>query len=275
MASDLITSASNPLVRRVRALGQRRTRAEQRAAVVEGVQPVRQAAEAGVGIERLLVAPDLLNNPSTVAFVAEAERSGTPVARFSAELFGRLSGRDGPSGLAAIVTVPESTPEQLFGSLPSGACAIVAVDRLANPGNLGTIVRTADATGTAAVVLLGATADPWDPVAIKASMGAVFHIPIVRLADLSELVTWGDRAGLTLVTTAGRAAESLWGVRLPDRVAVVLGSERDGLSDDDLASAPLAINIPMAGHAESLNVAVAAGILLHEVFRTHHHRTLP
>jgi len=266
---ELIRSAANPLIRRLRALAQRRERTVQQAAIVEGVQPVRQAVEAGVDIDTLVTAPDLLVSESTREFVATQEAAGTRIARLTGELFGRISERDGPSGLAAIVRIPTFGP----GALDlTGPLALLAVERLANPGNLGTILRTADATGTRAVILVGPTADPWDRAAIKASMGAVFHVPTVRFADLASVTAWARGAGLGVVTTAGRAEHELWSAPLPARALVVLGSERDGLDDTALADGDLAVRIPMTGHAESLNVAVAGGVLLYELYRR---RTVP
>jgi RNA methyltransferase, TrmH family len=260
----LITSAANPIVKRVRALVARRRRQEERAAVVHGIQPVWQAVEAGFEMDTLLVAPQLLSSAVATELVAEQERAGVRVARLSGELFTRLSDREHPSGLAAIVRTREITIDELA---LSPVCTVVAVHRLGNPGNLGTVLRTADATGAAGVLLVGPTADPWDPTAVKASMGAVFNVPVVRLPDEHALFDWAHRAGLTVVTTAARARHSLWRVRIPDRVVVLLGSEGEGLDDHALARGDLQVSIPMVGTAESLNVGVAASVLLYEIWR--------
>lgn len=261
--SELISSAGNQLAKRLRRLSQRKYRRAEGACVVEGIQPVRQAHEAGWRIDTLVVAPELLRAQSAQAFVADVEASGTSVARLTAELFGRLSDRDGPTGLAAIIdtSVRSEVP-------PAAASETwVAVERLGNPGNLGTILRTADATGAAGMILVGPTADPWDPASIKASMGAVFSVPLLQVDDLAELRTWIAARDGQLVTTAARAEHSLWEVEFADRVVLLLGSEQEGLDDQTLGRGDLAVNIPMTGTAESLNLAQAATVLLYEVWR--------
>ncbi len=230
---------------------------------MEGIQPVRQAAEAGFVLDTLLVAPELLRAESAARFVAAQEDAGVHVARLSAELFTRLSGREGPTGLAAIVatTAPplESVP------VPDVATYLV-LDRLGNPGNLGTILRTADAAGVPAVLLLGPTADPWDPAAVKASMGAVFHVPVVRLDDEDTLYRWAREHRISVAATAPRAEQRVWDLDPPPRLALLLGPEGEGLDEQSLRRADLQVSLPMVGTAESLNVAVAAGILTYEVW---------
>ena len=123
----------------------------------------------------LIVAPDLLRHPGAAAMVAAQEAAGVRVARLSGELFGRIADRDGPSGLAAIVRAAPAT----LADLAVGADSLfVALHEAGNPGNVGTIVRTASAAGAAGVILIGPSADPYDPVAVKASMGALFTVPV-------------------------------------------------------------------------------------------------
>ena len=266
--NDLISSAANPVSKRVRLLADRRHRRREGAFVVEGIQPVWQAVAAGAGVETLIVAPDLLarspGGARAAAMVAEQERGGVRVARLTAELFGRLSGRDGPSGLAAIV---RGRPGGLTGLPVTPACVLVALHEVANPGNLGTIIRTASAAGAAGVVLLGASTDPFDPVAVKASMGALFTVPVVHEADPEAFFGWAAGAGVTVVTTSGRAAASFWETRYPRPLAFLLGAEGPGLPADLLARGDRQVRIPMTGTAESLNLAVAAGLLLYEAAR--------
>ncbi|MFW6599850.1 TrmH family RNA methyltransferase [Propionibacteriaceae bacterium Y2011] len=266
MGDELITSAANPLVKRIRRLAQRRHRRAEQATVVFGIQPVRQAAEAGFDIDTLVVAPELLRAESAHAFVADLAGRGVPVAQLSGELFGRLADRDGPTGLAAVVGTRHV---DLASWTPTPAATYLAVDRLANPGNLGTILRTADATGTAGVILVGATADPWDPATIKASMGATFGVPIATVADQPALVRWAHDHGLPVATTAARAPHGLWEIEFPESLVVLLGAEQTGLDDAALAAGDLQVSIPMVGTAESLNVAQAATVLLYEIWRQH------
>jgi len=212
-------------------------------------------------VEVLVVAPDLLGS-RTAGMVAAQEAAGVRVARLTGELFARVSARDGPSGLAAIVRgrIPglaslPVTPESVF----------VALHEIGNPGNLGTIIRTADAAGGSGVVLIGAAADPFDPAAVKASMGALFAVPVARAADPAEFLAWA--AGLTVITTSAKARTSFWEAGYARPLALLLGAEGAGLPDDVLAGGDLQVRIPMTGTAESLNLAVAAGLLLYQARR--------
>jgi TrmH family RNA methyltransferase len=259
----LISSAANPLVKRMRLLGDRKHRRREGAFVVEGVQPVWQAVEAGADVEVLVVAPDLLGTPAA-GMVAAQEAAGVRVARLTGELFARVSARDGPSGLAAIVRarVPG------LASLPvTPGGVFVALHEIGNPGNLGTIIRTADAAGGSGVVLIGAAADPFDPAAVKASMGALFAVPVARAADPAEFLAWAAGSAVTVITTSAKARTSFWEAGYPRPLALLLGAEGAGLPDDVLAAGDLQVRIPMTGTAESLNLAVAAGLLLYQARR--------
>ncbi len=262
--AELISSAANPLVKRVRALAERKHRRREGAFFVEGIQPVWQAVTAGVEIETLIVAPDLLDGSPALEMVAEQQARGIRVARLSRELFERLSDRDGPSGLAAIVRGRVGTLDDLSVGPDS---LLVALHQIGNPGNLGTIIRTADAAGSGGVILLGETTDPFAPAAVKASMGAVFSVPVAHAREPDELFEWARAHRLSVVTTSAHADGDHWAVSYPSPVALLLGSEGDGLPADLLARGDLSVRIPMTGSAHSLNLAVAAGILLYEVRR--------
>jgi len=265
--TDVITSAANPLMKRVRLLDDRRHRRREGAFVVRGVQPVWQAAEAGADIEVLIVAPELLRGPA-VEMLAEQEARGVRVARLSAELFGRIGDRDSPAGLAAIVRKRAAALGELAVRPDS---VFAALHEVANPGNLGTIIRTADAAGAAGVILVGQCTDPYDPAAVKASMGAVFSVPVAAVATPAEFLRWCREQGIAVAVTSGSGPVSLWETSLPKPLAILFGSEGAGLPEELLAAGDLQLRIPMTGTAESLNLAVAAGVLLYEAWRQLRH----
>lgn len=264
MPDDLISSAANPLAKRLRSLRDRRARRRNGAFVVEGVAPVWHAVEAGADIETLVVAPELLADSPALSMLAEQEQRGTPVARLTGELFGRLSDRDGPSGLAAVV---RARLGRLADVAVEPASCYVALFEVANPGNVGAIIRTADALGASGVVLVGDTTDPFSPPAVKASMGSLFAVPLLHEASLDSVFDWAEGAGVTTVTTSARAPRPLADAEFSGPLIVVLGSEREGLPADALARGDVSVAIPMRGLASSLNLAVAAGIVLYEVRR--------
>jgi TrmH family RNA methyltransferase len=262
--TELISSAANPLVRRVRALADRKHRRRESAFVVHGIQPVWQAVEAGADIEVLLLAPELLHHRGALDMVDAQETGGVRVARLTGELFGRISDRDGPAGLAAIVRATPSRVGEL--AVPEGAL-FAALHEPGNPGNVGTIIRTASAAGASGVILIGPSADPYDPAAVKASMGALFSVPVAVAESGAEFQAWAAAAGVTVAATSGQAALSCWDTAWSLPLALLFGSEGTGLPADLLAAADLQVAIPMTGTAESLNLAVATGVLLYEVRR--------
>jgi RNA methyltransferase, TrmH family len=262
--ADVIISVANPLVKRVRLLRDRKHRRRESAFVVEGIQPVWQAVEAGSDVEVLIMAPELLRHSGATAMVAAQEAAGVRVALLSPQLFGRISGRDNPSGLAAIVRAVPAT----VASLPvSPGSLFVALHSAANPGNLGTIIRTASAVGAGGVILIGPSADPHDPAAVKASMGALFTVPVATAESAAEFLAWARKGGIRVAATSAQGSVTCWQADLGLPLAVLLGSEGSGLPEDVLDAADLRVAIPMTGTAESLNLSVAAGILLYEVRR--------
>jgi TrmH family RNA methyltransferase len=263
-ADEIISSAANPLAKRIRQLADRRQRRREGAFVVHGIQPVWQAVEAGAEIDTLVVAPQLLRSPAAISLVAQQRAQGARVARMSADLFARLSDRDSPAGIAAIVRARPSA----LGELAVGRGSVfVALHEIGNPGNLGTIIRTADAAGGAGVILVGHTTDPYDPAAVKASMGALFHVPVARVPTVDELLGWARAGAVTVATTSARAGDSFWEADLAPPLVFLLGSEGRGLPDGVLDRGELRLRIPIVGSAESLNLAMAAGLLLYEAHR--------
>jgi TrmH family RNA methyltransferase len=271
--NEVVTSAANPVAKRMRMLATRKFRQREGAALAEGIQPVWQAVEAGAPVEALIFAPDLLRYQPAIEMVLEQERRGVRVVRLSGELFQRLSDRDGAAGLAAIVGQRLTPLRELPAGHQGSGTTLVALHEIASPGNLGTVIRTADAAGARAVILIGATADPYDPAAIKASMGAIFSMPVARVAGSDEFFAWADGRDLAVVTTSARAKQSVWEARYPDPLVLMMGSEGPGLAGADLRRGRLQVSIPMTGTAESLNLAVAAGVVLFEVVRQRRERT--
>ncbi len=264
---EVISSAANPLIKRIRLLADRRHRHREGAFVVRGIQPVWQAVEAGADIEVLISAPDLLRGPAA-SMLAEQEARGVRVARLSGELFGRIADRDGPAGLAAIV---RKRPASLGELRVQPDSVFVALHEVRNPGNLGTIIRTADAAGAAGVILLGASTDPFDPVAVKASMGAIFSVPVAVAPAAGDFVRWCRAGAVAIAATSAQDKSAqgkgtFWETELRPPLAILLGSEGTGLPADLLAAGDVLLRIPMTGTAESLNLAVAAGILLYEAW---------
>jgi len=260
---ELISSAANPLVKRIRALADRKHRRREGAFVVEGIQPVWRAVEAGWQVETLVVVPELLAD-SAAGMVAGQRAAGVRVAELTAELAGRLTDRDRPPGLFAVVRARHTELAEL---VVRPDAVFLALHGIGNPGNLGTVVRTADAAGAAGVILVGDTADQFAPAAVKASMGSLFAVPVAAAPDGAAFLRWAHAGGVHVVATSGYAEQAHWSRTYRPPLALLVGSEGDGLPAELLAEADETVRIPMVGTAESLNLAVAAALMLYEARR--------
>lgn len=261
--SDLITSLSNPLVKQVRKLRQRKARAETGQFLVEGIHHVGEAAEAGWDIQTLLFAPDLLTSEFGRDLVARLEKERIRVQPVSAQVMDSLAEKDNPTGLIALVSQQERTLAGFTAADISSALALVSPQ---DPGNLGSILRTMDAAGAQALFLLDGGVDAFHPSVVRASMGAIFWKPVIR-ATFGEFIEWARRGGLQLIGTSAHAGGDYRAARGTSPWALILGSEQKGLSGAQLSTCDLAVSLPMRGRASSLNLAVAAGILLYELLK--------
>lgn len=262
--SEIITSGANPLVKRIRALDNRKYRRREGAFFFEGVQAVWRAVECGADIEVLVVAPQLLEGSAAEGLVAAQEAAGVRVARLSSDLFTRFSSKDSPGGLAAIARAQSNGLDAASVEVDD---VFVVLHEVANPGNLGTIVRTADAAGAAGVILLGATADPYAPAAVKASMGSLFAVRVFHEREPNVFFDWAAQHDVTVFTTSARAETSHWRAHYRPPLAILFGSEGEGLPPTLLSRGHSSLRIPMVGTPSSLNLAVASGIVLFEAQR--------
>lgn len=264
MGEKVISSLTNPVLKRVRSLKQRKYRDEERAFFVEGVRPVWQAVASGAGIEVLIVAPPLLSSQAARQLLEKQRAAGTEIIQVSEQAFSSLSQRENPSGLGAIVRFE---PVKIDDMTVTSESIYVALESPGNPGNIGTIVRTLDAVGGGILILIGSGADPYHPAAVKASMGSLFSVPITHAASTEAVVDWGKLHGIQVVMTSPQAVDPYWSVEFTKPLLLLFGGEGPGLSRGTLGRGDLAVRIPMAGTADSLNLAVAAGVLLYEVER--------
>lgn len=258
----MITSRHNPSIKLIRSLRQRREREQTGLCFIEGIRIVAEAIQLGATVELLVTAPTLLTSPFGRQVVEEVRRSGIPCLEVSAEVFESFSAKDGPQGLGAVV---RQRWQRIVEVVPGGELCWVALESVADPGNLGTILRTGDAVGAAGVILLGQATDPYDPAALRASMGAVFSQRLVR-ATSEELAQWKQEHNWYVVGTSGAALDDYQAVTYPAPLVLLMGSEREGLSPQLRALCDGLVSIPMVGRSDSLNLAVSTGVVLYEIF---------
>lgn len=254
----LITSRANPQIKQIKRLLLRKRREESGLFLAEGFQLVNEAFAAGAAVETLIVAPELLGPEQTAFLRAHADIRTLEV---NPEVFDSLSPRDGHQGLAAVVRQRWSRLSEVQ---PGEELAWVALDRIDHPGSLGTILRTSDAVGAGGAILIGDTSDPYDPVAVRASLGAVFSQRLVR-ATLQEFAAWKQARGAFVVGTSPAAEADYRRVEYRPPVVLFLGS-RLGLTCEAEAICDMMVGIPMVGRVDSHHIAVAAALVLYQIF---------
>ncbi len=261
-----ITSSHNPRIKAIRALSQRKKRRETALFFAEGIRLVGEAVQTAADIETLVVAPKLLRSDFGRDTVQRAEHDGVEVLYVSDDVFQSLSRKDGPQGLGAVVRQRWTTLDDIGAedATPGKTLGWVVLEDVGNPGNLGSILRTCEAVGASGVILLGDTVDPYDPASVRGSMGAVFSQQMVR-SSLEALIQWKRRVGIPMTGTSDAATVDFRSAIYAPPLLLCLGSEQHGLSKEAMAACDTAVRIPMAGRADSLNLAVAAGVLLYEV----------
>lgn len=258
----MITSSANPTIKGIRALRQRKEREERGLCFVEGIRQVAEALASDVVVQ-LIIAPDLLTSAFARELVERQRAAGTQILEVSRELFASLSQKEGPQGLAAVARQRWTSLAAARLDAPPGWVALVEP---ADPGNLGTIVRTADAVGAAGIMLIGPSADPYDPAALRASMGAAFTVPMLR-CSWEQFAAWKAETGAYVLGTADSAPAHFQTIAYPQPLVLLMGSERHGLSAEQQALCDQFVSIPMRGRADSLNLAVATGVMLYELLR--------
>lgn len=242
--------------RLIRALHRRKEREAEELFLAEGVRVVEELVASPLGVELAVVSPALERGDRGRELI-EALRRRTTVRRVEDRVLTALAGTRTPQGVLAVARTPR---HELAGLRLTGPATILALDGVQDPGNFGTLVRTADALGAAAVIALPGTVDPWNAKAVRAAAGAAFRTPIVE-TSLDELSVWLRAEGFTIYGAAAEA-EDAGGAPLAARAALVVGNEGAGLSPAALRIVDRLLAVPIEAHAESLNVAVATGILL-------------
>ena len=257
---ELITSLSNPLIKQARSLRQKKGRSETGLFLVEGIHHVGEAAEAGWDIQAALYAPDLLTSDFARDLIARLESKRIRTQPVSAQVMDSLADKDNPTGLLALVSQRAWTLAGLSASSVTSAVALVSPQ---DAGNLGSILRTMDATGLDTLFLLDGGVDEFHPSVIRASMGTIFWKTIVR-ASFDEFLQWSREYGMQLIATSAHAQIDYRSVVPTFPWTLVLGSEQKGLSASQIAACDLSVSLPMQGRVSSLNLSVAAGILLYQ-----------
>ena len=256
-----VTSLANPLVKNIRALHQKKHRDQTSLFIAEGRKLVRDAVETGWPVHMLAYAAGLAEEPSVGALAARTKAAGGTVLEVSASVLEKIARRENPQNVIGVFR-QRFAPEASIG----GADVWVALDRVRDPGNLGTVIRTADAAGISGVALVGACCDPFGLESVRATMGSIFHVPLARTEE-NSLIALAKRHGARLVGTHLGAPVDFREADYSRPLVLVMGNEQQGLTETLAAACDQLVRIPMPGRADSLNLAVSAGLMIYEALR--------
>lgn len=250
----IITSRENKIYKKIRLLKDKKRRDREGLFIVEGIRGVRDAIKNGLKPEAVVLCED-----------SGMEIDTGEVFIFAKSLFAQAAQTKTPQGILAVFPMPEFD----FSSIrPEENGFVVLCEDLRDPGNLGTVIRTADAAGAAAVVLTKGCCDLYNPKTVRSTVASIGNIPIIRGAESAEAVRRLKKMGFSLAAGAlTERSESLYKADLSGKIAFVIGNEANGVSPETLSASDKIVKIPMRGGAESLNAAIAAGVMMYEKVR--------
>ncbi len=258
-----ITSKDNSVIKNLRSLSDPKHRKKEHAYLIEGVKMVEEALRDNLGVKMVIAAPSLVQHHGK-GVLKLAESGSVDILWISEKLMDAISESKTPQPVMAVVWMKEHSEDKLFAH-SSGL--IIVAHQLQDPGNLGTIIRTAGAVGAAGIALTPNTADPYSAKAVRASMGSILRLPVVRIGDVTAFIKICARKGFQTVATVLTGDKTHYDIDFKKPTVVILGQEGAGLSRDIMADVDLCVRIPMAETIDSLNVATSAAVILYEAMR--------
>ena len=263
MAFEKITSLQNPRVKQLVKLRERRDRDEAGLFMIEGYREVRRALEKGIRPKEFYFSPEWFLGENEPALIEQVRATGAQLFELSKDAFAKVAYRERPDGLLAVAP---QWKRSLVDLALTPQPFLLVVESIEKPGNLGTILRSADAAGCEAVIVCDAVTDIFNPNVVRASTGVLFSVPVV-VAESTEVHAWLQQKGIRTAATTPHTMNIYTQTDLRGPLAIVMGSEQYGLSEFWMKSADVLVRIPMAGQADSLNVAMATIITLFEAER--------
>ncbi|MBZ5759814.1 MULTISPECIES: TrmH family RNA methyltransferase [Rhizobium] len=259
-----VTSLANPIIKDIKALTDKKARQETGTFMAEGLKLVIDAIELGWTIRTLVYAKAAKGKPLVDKMAARTVASGGLVLEVNEKVLSSITRRDNPQ---MVVGIFDQRWRALKDIRPKAGETYVALDRVRDPGNLGTIIRTADAAGAAGVILVGETTDPFSLETVRATMGSVFAVPVTH-ATVDEFLVWKKNAGVSVVATHLAGAVDYRTIDYKKRpIVLLMGNEQSGLPEALATQADALARIPQQGRADSLNLAVATAVMLFEARR--------
>jgi RNA methyltransferase, TrmH family len=259
----LITSAANPLIKDLRALQEKKHRERAGVFLAEGMRVVLEAVDAGAVLKTLVFASQAADHAVVRRLINAAHAQNADIIETTPDILTKLTRKDNPQSVVGVFAAQDHSLDDLD---PKTSPLWFALEGLKDPGNLGTILRLADAVGAGGVILLDQSCDPFSVEAVRASMGAVFLIPVAR-ASGPAFFAWSQRHGMQVAAATLQDAQDFRAAAYQAPAVLLMGNEQSGLPPAYQQAADLRVKIPMHGKADSLNVALATAVIAYEMRR--------
>jgi TrmH family RNA methyltransferase len=263
---DIITSSQNPLIKEIKQLGERKHREDRGLFFIEGIRFVEEALNENADVYRLLISERLEEVGNGRELIKKIRDRNLETTVLSDKLFREISDTENPQGVLAVLRMKGYGLENLEGVNTADNLYII-LDGIQDPGNMGTVIRTADAAGAAAVIALRGCVDIYNPKVLRATMGSVFHLPVFACSDSGRLFKMLKEKSVKLVAAHLEGSMNHYELDMRKDVALIVGNEAGGIGPEAAAAADVLVRIPMPGRAESLNASIAAGVLIYEAVR--------
>ena len=261
---EFIQSRQNPRIKALSRLQDRAGRRKFNKFAIEGLRELERAIKSDVHLEEIYYCPELFKSESHSPFI-DAQKGKIPLCRLSESAFEKISNREGGDGIFGVAEQWKLSLSEI--QLPTDKAPLILVaDAIEKPGNLGALLRSADACACDAVILSNSVSDIFNPSVIRSSQGAVFSVKVAEAAP-EEIFAWFKKHEITSYAAALTAADFPWKYDFKKGTAIIVGSEKDGLPNDIIAATDHAVKLPMLGNADSLNVNIAASVILYQAIQ--------
>lgn len=269
-----IISENNPLIKEIRSLKTKKYREEKRLYFIEGFKLIQEALESNEKVISIIVSDTMKNENKVTELIKIAQNKNYTINKFAIpdKVLRRLSDTETPQGVMAIVKMRDNDLDDLkdvkkFNNLKSPNNLFIILDQIQDPGNMGTIIRTADAADFDGVIVLKGCVDVYNPKVLRSTMGSIFHLPVIYCNEITSVIQYLKQKDIKIYATHLDGAENLYDLKIHKNAAFIIGNEANGISSETSLLADTLVKIPMLGQAESLNASIAAGIIIYETVR--------
>lgn len=263
-----LTGSQNPLIKEVRALRNKSGREEKGLYFIEGARFVAEALKENIRIRYVVVSETFSSGSGSYELLKKLNDTEINCYVVPDSLFASISDTQTPQGILAVLGLER---KQLMDAELSGGLLVI-LDTIKDPGNMGAIIRTADAAGCTGVIVPDGCVDVFNPKVLRSTMGSIFHVPVYHCSNIVEAMNIARDSGFILCAAHLEGSISIYEADLSGQVALIIGSEAEGIGNETAENSDLLIRIPMEGRAESLNASVAAGIMIFEAMRQKKYR---